>query len=131
MTIYDDIELERRRAHEKHVASNDSMEDRSAIDPYWLPIALEEFGEVVREIILHTVTTRDLVSTKAHRKYVEMFANLEKAEKCARELCDNEMGTVSVSIPNIKALRLEMIQCLAMLSAWVEALDRMVTSEIK
>jgi len=46
--VYRDIHAERIRAHEKHGANGNSRENAEAMDPEWLPILGEEFGEVCR-----------------------------------------------------------------------------------
>lgn len=48
MTIYDDIDRERQRAHAKHGAS--SIEGRPSADPGRLAILVEEVGEVARNL---------------------------------------------------------------------------------
>jgi NTP pyrophosphatase (non-canonical NTP hydrolase) len=47
-TIYGQVELERRKAHAKHDPNGDSMERLRWDDPAWLPVLVEEVGEVAR-----------------------------------------------------------------------------------
>lgn len=48
--IYKDIHEERLRAHAKHAAAGNSMEGRPWSDPYWLPVLVEEVGEVAQQL---------------------------------------------------------------------------------
>lgn len=48
---YSEMHLERVRAHEKHDTRGASMERANWDDPRWLPVLVEEVGEVAREII--------------------------------------------------------------------------------
>lgn len=45
---YTDIHRERIRAHKKHDDHGESMERREWDDPDWLPVLVEEVGEVAR-----------------------------------------------------------------------------------
>lgn len=45
-TVYADIHAERLRAHGKHSANGNSREDADAMNEEWLPILMEEVGEV-------------------------------------------------------------------------------------
>jgi cell wall assembly regulator SMI1 len=45
---YHHIHVERVRAHEKHDGNGDSMERKTYDDPAWLPVLVEEVGEVAR-----------------------------------------------------------------------------------
>lgn len=74
-----EIHTERVRAHAKHSANGNSMEDRHWTDQQWLPVLVEEVGEVA---------------------------------KC---LCEGLAPS---------DLRKELIQVLAMASAWVDAIDK-------
>lgn len=47
---YSDIRDERVRAHAKHYKSGKSMEDRHYADPLWMPVLVEEVGEVARAL---------------------------------------------------------------------------------
>ncbi len=47
-TVYVDINEERFRAHAKHARNGDSMETAEWDDPAWLPVLVEEIGEVAR-----------------------------------------------------------------------------------
>lgn len=49
----DDVRRERLRAHAKHSARGQSAEQLHHNDPRWLPILVEEVGEVAREICDH------------------------------------------------------------------------------
>lgn len=76
--VAQEIFAERMRAHDLHVASGNSMEEKGYENPSWLPVIMEEVGEVARAI--------------------------------------NDDQTVS-------HLRTELIQVMAMCSAWVDAID--------
>lgn len=45
---YSDMHRERIRAHAKHDAAGGSMERKAFDDPAWLPVLVEEIGEVAR-----------------------------------------------------------------------------------
>jgi NTP pyrophosphatase (non-canonical NTP hydrolase) len=45
-TVYADIHEERVKAHKKHGANGNSREDADAMNEEWLPILVEEVGEV-------------------------------------------------------------------------------------
>jgi hypothetical protein len=47
---YSDIHLERVRAHAKHDAHGNSREKADYLDKEWLPILVEEVGEVAHEL---------------------------------------------------------------------------------
>lgn len=47
---YTDVHHERIRAHEKHGAKGNSRENASWTDKEWLPILVEELGEVAHEL---------------------------------------------------------------------------------
>jgi NTP pyrophosphatase (non-canonical NTP hydrolase) len=47
------ITYERQRAHRKHAPNGGSMEDRPFDDPAWLPVLVEEVGEVARALCDH------------------------------------------------------------------------------
>ena len=47
---YDEIHLERIRAHAKHDGNQESMERREWDDPSWLPVLVEEVGEAARTL---------------------------------------------------------------------------------
>lgn len=47
---YSDMHRERIRAHEKHDPNGGSRERRTFDDPSWLPVVVEEVGEVAREL---------------------------------------------------------------------------------
>jgi NTP pyrophosphatase (non-canonical NTP hydrolase) len=46
LSVYADIHHERLRAHKKHGANGNSREDADALNKEWLPILVEEVGEV-------------------------------------------------------------------------------------
>ena len=50
MTVYDEVDAERIRAHIKHGANGNSREDAPWFDIEWLPILTEEIGEVAHEL---------------------------------------------------------------------------------
>jgi NTP pyrophosphatase (non-canonical NTP hydrolase) len=47
---YDEVHLERVRAHKKHGARNNSREHAAWNNEEWLPILMEELGEVAHEL---------------------------------------------------------------------------------
>lgn len=47
-TASEDATAERIRAHEKHSAKGRSAEQMPWTDPFWLPVLVEEVGEVAR-----------------------------------------------------------------------------------
>jgi len=49
-SVYMDIQAERQRAHEKHGAAGNSRENAHWADSEWLPILMEELGEVAHEL---------------------------------------------------------------------------------
>lgn len=57
---YSDVHRERIRAHLKHGANGNSREDATWDNPEWLPILMEEVGEVAHEL------TYDAVNPKAN-----------------------------------------------------------------
>lgn len=48
--IYKDVDAERSRAHQKHGAKGRSREDQDWQEKEWLPILVEEVGEVAHEL---------------------------------------------------------------------------------
>lgn len=50
---YSDVHMERIRAHAKHQASGESIEQLNPHHPIWLAVLAEEFGEVANAIIEH------------------------------------------------------------------------------
>ena len=63
-SIYDEFHAERIRAHEKHDSKGGSMERKDWRDPIWLPVLVEEVGEVARA--LEALANRDQPRTHAH-----------------------------------------------------------------
>jgi NTP pyrophosphatase (non-canonical NTP hydrolase) len=53
--VYDDVHKERERAHAKHGAKGHSREAAAWTDREWLPILMEEVGEVAHELTYDTV----------------------------------------------------------------------------
>jgi NTP pyrophosphatase (non-canonical NTP hydrolase) len=49
-SVYMEIQAERQRAHEKHGAKGNSREDQPWNNAEWLPILMEEVGEVAHEL---------------------------------------------------------------------------------
>jgi NTP pyrophosphatase (non-canonical NTP hydrolase) len=45
-----DVDRERKRAHRKHSAKGRSAEQMPWTDPIWLPVLVEEVGEVARAL---------------------------------------------------------------------------------
>lgn len=84
--VYIAIDQERERAHVKHDRSGGSMERRDFDDPAWLPVLMEEVGEV------------------------------------ARALCEYRYLTTNRRVL-ARALKDELVQCAAMASAWIDAID--------
>lgn len=54
---YSDFHHERIRAHAKHGAKGNSREQAKWTDREWLPIVVEEVGEVAHELTYDTETT--------------------------------------------------------------------------
>ena len=54
---YSDFHRERIRAHSKHDPNGGSMERRPFDDPLWLPVLLEEVGEVARALCENNLGT--------------------------------------------------------------------------
>ena len=48
--VYEDVHMERERAHIKHGANGNSREDQDWLDGEWLPILMEEVGEAAHEL---------------------------------------------------------------------------------
>lgn len=48
--VYGEVHAERIRAHAKHGAKGNSREDAYWLDGEWLPILMEELGEVAHEM---------------------------------------------------------------------------------
>jgi uncharacterized membrane protein len=57
---YVDVHRERMRAHLKHGAKGNSREFAPWDDPEWLPILMEELGEVAHELTYDAADTRRL-----------------------------------------------------------------------
>lgn len=57
--VYADMHSERIRAHDKHDANGASMERKPWDDPAWLPVLMEEVGEVARELCEQASGNRD------------------------------------------------------------------------
>ena len=53
-----DAGAERRRAHAKHSAKGKSAEQMPWTDPFWLPVLVEEVGEVARAMCDHESAER-------------------------------------------------------------------------
>lgn len=45
---YSDMHRERIRAHEKHVNNGGSMEEKPWDSEWWIPVLVEEIGEIAR-----------------------------------------------------------------------------------
>jgi NTP pyrophosphatase (non-canonical NTP hydrolase) len=52
--VYAEVHAERVRAHTKHAARGNSREDQPWYDHEWLPILVEEVGEVAHELTYDT-----------------------------------------------------------------------------
>jgi NTP pyrophosphatase (non-canonical NTP hydrolase) len=92
--VYNQIHAERVRAHEKHGALGNSREDAHWTNSEWLPILMEEVGEVAHEL------TYDA-------RYEAELRQDDDPEATRR-----------------KALRKELMQVAAMAAAWIDAIDR-------
>lgn len=66
---YSDMHRERIRAHAKHAARDGSMEEKPWNHPIWLPVLVEEIGEVARVLCDHELSLHD--SGEALRKLRE------------------------------------------------------------
>jgi NTP pyrophosphatase (non-canonical NTP hydrolase) len=49
-SVYQEVHAERERAHAKHGAYGNSRENQPWTDAEWLPILMEEVGEVAHEL---------------------------------------------------------------------------------
>lgn len=65
---YHSIHRERIRAHQKHDGHGNSMERASWDDPRWLPILMEEVGELARAVC--ELTRRDPMSVQEHEHWL-------------------------------------------------------------
>lgn len=85
-----EIHQERVRAHEKHDEAGMSMEREHFTSDRWLPVVVEEIGEVAKEVVERPHDVSNVTALREQYK--------------AR-------------------LRKELIQVMAMCSAWVDAID--------
>jgi hypothetical protein len=92
--VYNQIHAERVRAHEKHVQHANSREDAHWTNDEWLPILMEELGEVAHEL------------TYDARYESELRQDDDPVEMRKRRL------------------RAELVQVAAMAAAWIDAIDR-------
>lgn len=90
-----DVHAERLRAHAKHDTNGGSMERKDYRDPAWLPVLVEEVGEVARELC-----ERGMGGDTAR-----LFTDAERDETLRQRL------------------RAELVQVAAMVTAWVAACD--------
>lgn len=95
LEVYREVHAERARAHRKHDHAGGSMERKDYRDPEWLPVLVEEVGEVARELCERAVTGAKVAG----------FTDAER----------DEMLRVR--------LRAELVQTAAMVTAWVAACD--------
>jgi NTP pyrophosphatase (non-canonical NTP hydrolase) len=58
-TVYEDIHNERVSAHAKHSANGNSREDATWDNNEWLPILMEELGEVAHDLTYDSDTAID------------------------------------------------------------------------
>jgi NTP pyrophosphatase (non-canonical NTP hydrolase) len=58
-TVYEDIHMERVNAHTKHSANGNSREDAEWDNVEWLPILMEEVGEVAHHLTYDSDTAID------------------------------------------------------------------------
>lgn len=63
--LYLDVHEERVRAHEKHAPTGGTMETRPWDDSAWLPVLLEEVGEVAAELCEHNLGNQDRTKLRA------------------------------------------------------------------
>lgn len=95
LEVYREVHRERRRAHRKHDSNGGSMERKDYRDPTWLPVLVEEVGEVARELCERALTT----------DVARQFTDAERDETLRLRL------------------RSELVQVAAMVTAWVAACD--------
>lgn len=74
--VYADVHRERIRAHAKHDARGGSMERKDFDDPAWLPVLLEEVGEVARALCEHHLGNldRDALGDKLRAELIQVCA---------------------------------------------------------
>ena len=70
--VYDEIHTERERAHVKHGTRGNSREEASWLNPEWLPILVEEVGEVAH------LLTYDAYLEHGQSAYFERIIELRK-----------------------------------------------------
>ena len=66
--VYEEIACERRRAHIKHAPHGGSIEVKYFQDASWLPILVEEVGEVAEEINEYSFGTTNIETYKQRLK---------------------------------------------------------------
>jgi len=73
---YSQMHRERIRAHEKHDTAGGSMERKTFDDPAWLPVLVEEVGEVARALCeyRHLTTDRDALAKALREELVQVGA---------------------------------------------------------
>ena|SRR5665213_994784 len=111
--VYRDVAIERLRAHNKHVATGRSCEEVAFNDPLWMPILVEEIGEVAEEITTDS-------------KLMQSFLDeVIQAGKTARMLCDirGAVTGIRIEISSLAHLREELIQVAAMSTAFADSIS--------
>lgn len=75
-SVYVEIHAERRRAHAKHDAGGGSMERKSWLELSWLPVVVEEVGEVARVLCEFNLgnTTTGQTAAKLREELVQVAA---------------------------------------------------------
>jgi len=71
---YDEVHRERLRAHAKHGAAGNSREDAAWSDSEWLPILIEEIGEVAHELTYDVQSQRKMDRLRAELIQVAAMA---------------------------------------------------------
>jgi NTP pyrophosphatase (non-canonical NTP hydrolase) len=71
---YGDVHRERMRAHEKHSASGRSCEQMEVDDPDWLPVLVEEVGEVANAMIEDAIFRGGSSRTHLRKELVQVAA---------------------------------------------------------
>lgn len=72
--VYADVHEERERAHAKHGAAGNSREDAAWNDAEWLPILVEEVGEVAHELTYDVQSQRKMDRLRAELVQVAAMA---------------------------------------------------------
>ena len=72
--VYKDVAAERQRAHAKHGAAGNSRENATAGDREWLPILMEELGEVAHELTYDSEDTQLASYVRLRKELIRVAA---------------------------------------------------------